>query len=53
MQNGVTSKEDASGNGVAHSLQRSMSQNKTGRSSTEDSEKVIHVYVPLLIKHVA
>ncbi|PWA76846.1 golgin candidate 4 [Artemisia annua] len=39
VQNGVTSKEDASGNGVAHSLQRSMSQNKTGRSSTEGSEK--------------
>ncbi|GJU88330.1 hypothetical protein Tco_1300753 [Tanacetum coccineum] len=39
VQNGVALKEDASGNGVSHSSQPSMSQNKVGRSSTEGSEK--------------
>nr|GEX39281.1 hypothetical protein [Tanacetum cinerariifolium] len=39
VQNGVALKEDASGNGVSHSSQPSMSQNKMGRSSTEGSEK--------------
>nr|XP_043628843.1 golgin candidate 4 isoform X1 [Erigeron canadensis] len=36
VQNGVTSKEDASGNGVARSVQ---STNKMGRSSSESNEK--------------
>lgn len=39
VQNGVLLKEDAPGNGIAHSLQPSMIQNKMGSSSTEGSEK--------------
>lgn len=39
VQNGVTLKEDAPGNGVAHSFQPAMIQNKMGNSTTGGNEK--------------
>ncbi|XP_024996164.1 golgin candidate 4 isoform X3 [Cynara cardunculus var. scolymus] len=39
VQNGVALKEDAPGNGVAHSFQPTMIQNKMGNSTTEGNEK--------------
>ncbi|GKC39094.1 hypothetical protein Tco_1051478, partial [Tanacetum coccineum] len=43
VQISVTLKEDASGNEVSHLSQPSMSQNKIGRSSTNDIKKVVTI----------